>query len=110
MASSATLNLLLQAIEQAQANNAAAEQRVVFHNVSWQTFKALLTEIGENRNSRLTYDRGILEIMTSLMPHARSNRLIERFIYVLVEEMGLNLTQIVDAEFIGSKSILDALY
>ncbi len=68
-----------------------AEQRVVFHNVSWQTFKALLTEIGEDRTSRLTYDRGKLEIMSPLMPHERSNRLVERLIYVLVEEMGLNL-------------------
>lgn len=68
-----------------------AEQRVVFQNVSWQTFKALLTEIGENRNSHLTYDLGLLEIITPLMPHERSNRLIERFIYVLIEEMGLNL-------------------
>jgi len=70
---------------------AIAEQRVVFHHISWQTFKALLTEIGEDRTSRLIYDQGTLEIITPLMSHEQSNRLIERLIYVLVEEMGLNL-------------------
>lgn len=68
-----------------------AEQRVVFHHISWQTFKAMLTEIGEDRTSRLIYDQGTLEIITPLMSHEQSNRLIERLIYVLVEEMGLNL-------------------
>jgi Uma2 family endonuclease len=70
---------------------AIAEQRVVFHHISWQTFKSLLIEIGEDRTSRLIYDQGTLEIMTPLMSHEQSNRLIERLIYVLVEEMGLNL-------------------
>lgn len=72
---------------------AIAEQRVVFRNISWQTFKAMLTEMGEDRVSRLTYDQGTLEIMTPLMPHERWNRLIEALIYVLVEEMGLNLVR-----------------
>ncbi|WP_250122098.1 Uma2 family endonuclease [Chroococcidiopsis sp. CCMEE 29] len=74
-----------------ETTRAIAEQRVVFHHVSWQTFKALLVEIGEDRTSRLTYDQGTLEIMTPLMPHEQSNRLIERLIYVLVEEMELDL-------------------
>jgi Uma2 family endonuclease len=74
-----------------ETTRAIAEQRVVFHHISWQTFKAMLTEIGEDRTSRLIYDQGTLEIMTPLMSHEQSNRLIERLIYVLVEEMGLNL-------------------
>ena len=47
---------------------ALAEQRVILRNISWQTFKAMLTETGEDRVSRMTYDRGTLEIMTPLMP------------------------------------------
>lgn len=71
-----------------------AEQRVVFRNISWQTFKAMLTEMGEERNSRLTYDQGTLEIMTPLVPHERWNRQIERLIWVLVEELGLNILSV----------------
>lgn len=73
---------------------ALAEQRVILRNISWQTFKAMLTETGEDRVSRMTYDRGTLEIMTPLMPHERANRQIERLIWILVEELGLNLLSV----------------
>lgn len=73
---------------------AIAEQRVVFRNITWQTFKAMLTEMGSDRVSRLTYDQGTLEIMTPLMPHERANRQIERLIWILVEELGLNILSV----------------
>jgi Uma2 family endonuclease len=68
-----------------------AEQRVILQNISWQTFKTMLAEMGNNRNSRLAYDNGIVEIMTPLMPHENSNRLIEVFVGVLCEELGLEI-------------------
>lgn len=76
------------------STRAIAEQRVVFRNISWQTFKAMLTEIGSDRVSRLSYDQGMLEIMTPLMPHERANRQIERLIWILVEELGLNILSV----------------
>jgi Uma2 family endonuclease len=76
------------------STRAIAEQRVVFRNISWQTFKAMLTEIGSDRVSRLTYDQGMLEIMTPLMPHERANRQIDRLIWILVEELGLNILSV----------------
>jgi Uma2 family endonuclease len=66
-----------------------AEQRVILQNISWQTFKTILAEMGNNRNSRLAYDNGIVEIMTPLMPHENSNRLIEVFVGVLMRRVGL---------------------
>ncbi|MEB3831002.1 Uma2 family endonuclease [Phormidium sp. CCY1219] len=66
------------------------EQRTLL-NVSWQTFKTLLAEMGENRAARVSYTDGKLEIMTPLMPHENSNRLIEALIVVLAEEMGLEI-------------------
>lgn len=45
--------------------------------------------MGSDRNNRLTYDSGLLEIMTPLMPHENSNRMIEGFVVVLCEELGL---------------------
>ncbi|AOX03585.1 hypothetical protein BJP34_32870 [Moorena producens PAL-8-15-08-1] len=50
-------------------NYELAEHRVICHNVSWQIFEQLLTELGENRSTRLAYDDGTLEIMTPLGPH-----------------------------------------
>jgi Uma2 family endonuclease len=63
----------------------------VLQNISWQTFKAMLADMGCERNKRLAYDNGIIEIMTPLMPHENSNRLIEGFVLVLCEEFGLEV-------------------
>jgi len=68
-----------------------AEQRVLLQNISWQTFKTMLAEMGSERGSRLAYDRGTVEIITPLMPHENSNRLIEVFVGVLCEELGLEI-------------------
>lgn len=68
-----------------------AEYRAILPNISWQTFKTLLVEMGDERNFRLAYDRGKLEIMTPLMPHENSNRLIEVFVGVLCEELGFEI-------------------
>jgi len=57
-----------------------AEQRTLLTNISWQTFKAMLVDMGSERSTRLAYDEGLVEIMTPLMPHENSNRLIEVFV------------------------------
>ncbi|MGH1395616.1 MAG: Uma2 family endonuclease [Trichormus sp.] len=67
------------------------QTRTLLKNISWQTFKAMLTDMGNERNSRLAYDNGIVEIMTPLMPHETSNRLIEGLIVVLCEEFNLEV-------------------
>ncbi|WP_017319028.1 Uma2 family endonuclease [Mastigocladopsis repens] len=68
-----------------------AETRTILSNISWQTFKTMLAEMGQERKNRLAYDNGILEIITPLMPHENSNRLIEVFVGVLCEEFGLEI-------------------
>jgi Uma2 family endonuclease len=66
-------------------------QRVILQNISWHTFESILAEMGDNRATRLAYDRGILEIMTPLMPHEHNNRLLEHLVFALAEELNLNL-------------------
>ncbi|GAB1543138.1 Uma2 family endonuclease [Scytonema sp. NUACC21] len=68
-----------------------AEQRVVFHNISWQAYEQILAALGEGRSSRLTYDQGTLEISMPLEEHERATRLIELFIRILVVELGLKI-------------------
>lgn len=64
---------------------------VILHNISWNTFERILLETGDTRNNRFTYNQGILEIMTPLMPHEHNNRLLQNLIIVLVEELNLNV-------------------
>ncbi len=73
------------------ATSPLAETRTLLENISWQTFKAMLAEMGSARNTRLAYDNGTVEIMAPLMPHESSNRLIEVFVGVLCEELGLEV-------------------
>jgi Uma2 family endonuclease len=64
---------------------------VILHHISWQTFERILLETGGDRYNRFTYNQGILEIMTPLMPHEHNNRLLQNLIIVLVEELNLNV-------------------
>ncbi len=68
--------------------------RGVLQNISWQTYETILAEMGDNRATRLTYDRGTLEIITPLRQHEYNKRLIEKLIDNLAEELNLNLKSI----------------
>lgn len=70
------------------------ETRVLLENITWQTFKIMLAEMGSDRTNRIAYDKGTIEIMTPLKPHESSNRLIEVFVGVLCEELGLELNRV----------------
>ena len=67
-----------------------AETRTLLE-ISWQTFKAMLADMGSSRNTRLAYENGVLEILTPFMAHENSNRVIESFIGVLCEELELEI-------------------
>ncbi len=67
------------------------EQRVVLHGMSWDAYLQILDALPQSRSARLTYDEGVLEITVPLEDHEFSGRLIERFIFTLVEVLGLRI-------------------
>jgi Uma2 family endonuclease len=67
------------------------EQRVVLHGVSWAAYLQILDALPQSRSARLTYDEGVLEITVPLEDHEFLGRLIERFIFTLVEILGLRI-------------------
>jgi Uma2 family endonuclease len=70
---------------------AIGEKRVTFNHLNWQSYQQILHALPQSRSARLTYDRGKLEITMPLEDHEFAVRLIERFIYFLVTEMGLKI-------------------
>jgi Uma2 family endonuclease len=64
---------------------------VVLHHVTWQTYQALLADLGEHRSARLAYDRSTLEIKMPSKLHELINRLLERIITTLTEELEMNV-------------------
>ncbi len=71
------------------STSSPAEQRVLLKNISWQLFESLLQEMGEQRSTRLAYHKGKLELMTPLWEHENRNRVIDRLISTLIEELNL---------------------
>ncbi|MBW4606976.1 MAG: Uma2 family endonuclease [Hassallia sp. WJT32-NPBG1] len=68
-----------------------AEQRTVLHNISWETFEALLAETGEDRGSRFAYEDGTLEIMTPVFEHENPKSNFGNFIIALAEELEIEV-------------------
>lgn len=73
------------------AQSTLAEQRTVLHNISWETFEALLRDTGEDRGSRLVYDCGTLEIMTPRFKHENAKIQFDRLIFALAEELDIEI-------------------
>jgi Uma2 family endonuclease len=68
-----------------------SEQRLVLDGVSWRTYERMLTAFAERPAIRLTYDRGVLEIMSPLPEHESDAYLLGRFVDTLTEELGLTV-------------------
>lgn len=68
--------------------------RVILENVSWQTFKALLADIGDNRACRFAYDQGMLEIMAPYQEHEVPKIMIGSFIEALADELNIEIMQL----------------
>lgn len=69
---------------------APPEQIVQLSGISWQTYETLLAEIGD-RQIRLTYNRGNLEIMVPSPEHERFKTIMGRFVETLAEELNVRI-------------------
>ncbi len=69
----------------------AAERRVVLQGVSWATYERLLHDLKDSSSPRLTFDSGVLEVMSPSAEHEESNRTIALLVEVLAEEFGIDV-------------------
>lgn len=58
----------------------ASDQRVVMHGVSWKTYESLMADLANSRATRISYDRGRLELVSPSNEHEWRRRLIGRMI------------------------------
>lgn len=65
-----------------------AEQRVSLSDVQWETFQALLHDVGPARG-RLAFDQGQLEIMSPSYDHETLSRLLGLLVHALTDELGI---------------------
>jgi Uma2 family endonuclease len=64
-------------------------QRRLLRAVDWRTYDALLKTLGDHSGSRVTYDRGDLELMVPSYEHETIASLLGRFIEILTLEVGI---------------------
>jgi Uma2 family endonuclease len=65
--------------------------RVLLRNISWQTYQDLLKDLEEQPGIRLTYERGVLEIMAPSPPHENYKKVLGRFLETLTEELNIEI-------------------
>jgi Uma2 family endonuclease len=64
------------------------EQRVVLRAVGWEGYETILALVGDG-HTRLTYDRGDLELMSPSMDHEFLKTRVARLIEALTEELDI---------------------
>ncbi|NEP63593.1 MAG: Uma2 family endonuclease, partial [Symploca sp. SIO2G7] len=74
-----------------QRPNLKTTQNVILEGISWNTFHTMLQEMGDHRAAKLAYDSGILEITMPSSLHEIINRLLDRIIVALTEELNLKI-------------------
>ncbi|WP_353929293.1 Uma2 family endonuclease [Okeanomitos corallinicola TIOX110] len=70
--------------------------RIILHNIAWQEFEEILTELGEHRASKLAYSQGNLEIRMPLPKHEVAKVIIGDLVKIILEELEI------DCESFGS--------
>ncbi|MGD1906098.1 MAG: Uma2 family endonuclease [Leptolyngbyaceae cyanobacterium] len=90
------------------------EQRVVLRSLTWLGYLAVRQSLSPDRNTRLTYCEGTLEITMPLEIHEFSAWLIGRFIYILASELGMDIKTMgsttLDREGLNRSGEPDAAY
>jgi Uma2 family endonuclease len=66
-----------------------ADDRVVLPCVSWETYERLLADDEERRVPRMTYDQGMLELVTPSMPHEVDAATVTRIVDIVAANLGI---------------------
>lgn len=68
-------------------------QHVILQNVNWESFKKILTELGDERNSpKISYHKGYLQLMAPLAIHEFDKRIIGVFVEILLELLDIEFS------------------
>ena len=74
--------------------NIKEEKVITLTGIKWSTFKAIMSDVGDGRAWRIAYDAGVLEIRMPLAEHEEPVGMIEHFVGVVVDELGIEMRQL----------------
>ncbi|MBI3924056.1 MAG: Uma2 family endonuclease [Armatimonadetes bacterium] len=67
------------------------EQRVVLHSCSWDTYERILADHADQRAPRLTFDSGVLEIMSPSPEHENASERLKELVLSACVALGLKV-------------------
>lgn len=73
--------------------------QLLLKDVSWQMFENILEELGESRAARVSYSKGVLEIMTPLPEHEDDKSMIGDLVKALLEELDIEFRSLGSTTF-----------
>ncbi len=66
---------------------------IVFENVSWETYESLLRDLEDShQNLRVTYDQGMMVVMSPLPKHEKWKSLLGCFVEVIADEKNVPIS------------------
>ena len=65
-------------------------QSLLLKDIDWSTLEKLLEELGETRAARISYSRGMLEVMVPLAQHESDKEIIGNLVETLLEELDID--------------------
>jgi Uma2 family endonuclease len=76
-----------------------ADERVVLPCVSWETYERLLTDDEERRVPRMTYDQGVLELVTPSTPHEEDALVFAHLIFIVAANLSIPIRSVGSTTF-----------
>lgn len=80
--------------------------QLLMKDISWSKYQSILAELGENRNYRISYSQGVLEIMAPLPEHEVSKKIIGNLVEIILEELDIEFWSLGSTTF--DKEIMEA--
>jgi Uma2 family endonuclease len=69
----------------------SAQFRVILGDISWRTYEDLLADLRDRSAPRLTFDRGVLEIISPTREHEQYNTAIALLVSTVAEELEIDI-------------------
>src|SRR5215213_8161938 len=70
------------------------DKRVVLPCVSWETYERLLADDEERRVPRITYDQGVLELVTPSTPHEEDALVFAHLVFIVAANLGIPIRSV----------------
>jgi len=82
-----------------QVPPAGTGQHIVLYGISWETYERLLADLVDSSAPRLTFDQGVLEVMSPTAEHEEYNRTLALLVEVVAEELQINVRRLGSTTF-----------